>query len=189
MSARPTCRSCAPCASSGASGEGDRLARVLAAGMRLGPGASPSTDTIFVRKPDFETCSICLEPMLSGVSRENAFVALESCQHAFHVECMAGYLRATPDATCPTCRTEIPEDEANKIMEYGQETREEDEGKIFVYKYDSLVRIENPNGKVEFYEGEPSRERLVRVLDYHGTKSFYEGEKDKERLVMMEFRQ
>jgi hypothetical protein len=190
MSARPTCRSCAPCASSGASGEGNRLARVLAAGMRLGPGASPSTDTIFVRKPYFETCAICLEPMLDEVSEDNPFVALDGCQHAFHVKCIAKYMEGKTNPMCPTCRVNpIRENEQDKIKNY--ETKTESEyGVISVFRYGILVRKEEPASsympRTVFYKGDKGSERVVRKEEPNGTKVFYEGDKGSERVVREE---
>ena len=123
MSLRPRapapCAAAACCASSPSFG-GDRLAAVLAAGMRLGAvrAAPPApTGVVFTIEPDLEQCSICMEPMSGAVSKDNPFIVLE-CQHAFHVDCMSEWTKAREDnMRCPVCRVAITRKDVDDIFE------------------------------------------------------------------------
>ena len=201
MSLRPRapapCAAAACCASSPSFG-GDRLAAVLAAGMRLGPTPAAPTGVVFTIEPDLKTCSICMEPMSGAVSKDNPFIVLE-CQHAFHIDCMSQWTQEREDnMTCPVCRVAITQKDVDDIIEnefvYDTVPRTRNDGVVenwtAYYRNDRLMRqeLDGRKKKIEYYAGAKGEERIVRV-EHRGEFTdivFYEGDAGSERKVREE---
>ena len=193
MSLRP--RAPAPCAAacctSPPSFGADRLAAVLASGMRLGPTPPAPTGVVFTIEPDLKTCPICTEPMSGDVSKNKPFIVLE-CQHAFHVDCMSQWVVKTEgQPTCPVCRVAITQKDVDDIreneIEYETYTQGLARNWTAYYRKGRLMRQEREGGSaIEYYDGEKGRERKVRLEFSDGKKWFYEGEKGAELLVRLE---
>jgi hypothetical protein len=177
----------------------DRLAAVLAAGLRFGP----STGVVHTRPPS-TTCVICHEPLFGCKTHaqddeladgggdyancadgdqwtmrmdpetrvELPVVTLTACQHQFHVHCIAKWL-----TECPVCRGAIVQQDVSDVREAMAKLESEKKGE---------TRVQNDDGNVEFYLGQGDSRRKVRVEQPDGEKKFFEGEKDDERLVRVE---
>lgn len=194
MSLRPRapapCAAAACCASSPSFG-GDRLAAVLATGMRLGPTPPAPTGVVLESQDRLAQCAICLEPMFSEVSEDNPFIILK-CDHAFHVDCLATWVQRS--SGCPTCRKTITQTDENDIDRYaisvdvdGRVTRNGRYLNTLHWNDDgSLAKIDYPGRTFEIYEGGVGQERLVYTLFPDG-KKFYAGERGMEYLYRIQY--
>ena len=162
-----------------------RLSAVLRAGLHNAAGTGMQ---ILTRKPE-NTCAICHYLLFDiegdGTPSQLRPVVYLSCQHGFHVDCVAEW--TTRSQTCPLCREGIPEEDILKI--HGEERKENDLGIVyFTNKFDGrLMRAGVPGGQKQYYKGERGTEHVVCVEFPNGNKQIYEGATDAEHKVRTEF--
>ena len=120
-----------------------RLRAVLAAGVceqcctekpfRTWEIARKKPDVAKIKTLDKNTqCAICLDQLFlkagAGDESKNVEVLIETCNHAFHVTCLAETIKAG-GRSCPICRVNIAEatlkrlDPENKFIREGEEQR------------------------------------------------------------------
>ena len=102
--------------------------------------ASPHPTNKSPKRKETMSCSICL----NDITRETG-VATLSCNHSFHISCIAKWSSTPESSTCPMCRKRLGETESMaalpSIAEGEEDEEEEQEVVISRYSLEALLRM------------------------------------------------